>query len=449
MKIKLSTPLCAAELHRIYGKRSDLPDERRYTHVATHSAECDPETLFFALDGERVCGDRFIPALASEGITCIGRVTACGCYTVASGTEALLSLGKYYKKEHLPALQSTVGITGSVGKTTTKEAVARMLGTHYRVHKTEGNRNSEIGLPLTILEAPPTTEILVPEMGINHPGEMERMARCAAVDLAVITNIGTAHIGNFGSREAIANEKSRIRQAASVPIVTDAEPLLSHLPNILAVGESGRYRLQRNSTNPEHILYRSDQRKLPIPYSMPPADIAAALLYSLAIGELLSLSASEMEEGVRAILAYDGRRQIFDIHGIRVIDDSYNASLESMALSLSLLSAYEGGTFAVLADMLELGTHSEPLHRALGKEIAKANPTRVYYLGEYSESVRHGATTGGYDARHILPFPPYAYEECVEQILSDVHEGDTLLLKGAHKSELFRIREILRAKKNQ
>ncbi len=444
MKIKLSTPLSSHELDALFGGCAHSNDRRLYTHVATHSDECDSSTLFFALDGEHVSADRFIPPLCARGVTCVGRSTSQGCYPVSSGIEALLWLAAYYKKTHLPSVHTTVGITGSVGKTTTKDAVAIMLAERYRVHKTPGNRNSEIGLPLSVLESPADAEILVLEMGINHKGEMMRLSQCASVDIGIITNIGTAHIGNFGSREEIAIEKRRIVLSDDIPIFTDAtEPLLCDLSVAIPVGYGGQHQLIGVGEQDETMLYCSPHTELPLPYRMPPKDIASALLFALCVGERLGLSELQMLTGAQRILAACGRRQHYRIGDISIIDDSYNASLESIRLSLSVLCEREGFKAAVLSDMLELGEHSEAMHEELGRIIAAFKLARVYYLGDMAEAVRRGASAYGYDVQRIVDFSPDGYEACTAQILSDMKAGGHLLLKGSHKSALFRIREML------
>lgn len=444
MKIKLSKPLSSRELDALYEKGGNTRAERVYTHIATHSDECDPETIFFALDGQHVPGDRFIPALAARGVCCVGRYALPNCYAVKSGRDALLSLASYYKTTHLASVVHTVGITGSVGKTTTKDAVAIMLSERYRVHKTEKNHNSEIGLPLTILQAPTDSEILVLEMGINHPEEMSRLTRCAIPDVAIITNVGLAHIGNFGSREAIAKEKSRIAISPSVPILADAkEMLLSNLEGLVPVGEGGLYRLLAIESPTPSMLYLSETMQLTLPYPMPTADIHGALLLALSVGERLSLTSEQMKNAAPRILSACGRRHEYQIVGIHVIDDSYNASLESMRLSLSVLSRQRGRTFAVLGDMLELGAYAEAIHEQLGHEIAKFDLSGVYYLGEMVNAVRHGAMACGYDPERIVPLPKGAHKTCTEYILRDLRPGDHLLIKGAHSGELYRIREML------
>lgn len=443
MKIKLSTPLSSHELDALFGS-DGASGERFYTHVATHSDMCDPQTLFFALDGEHISADRFIGELCARGVTCIGRSTAQGCYHVPSGNAGLLQLAAYYKKTHLRALRATVGITGSVGKTTTKDAVAVMLSEHYPVHKTPGNRNSEIGLPLSILESAPDAQILVLEMGINHKEEMMRLSLCADVDIAIITNIGTAHIGNFGSREEIAAEKRRIALSDATPIFTDAtEPLLSDLPNAIPVGYGGVHQLIEVGQQNECMLYCSPHKELILPYRIPKKDIASALLFALCVGERLGLSEQQMQNGARRILTECGRRQHYRVGNISIIDDSYNASLESIRLSLSVLCEREGFKAAVLSDMLELGAYSEAMHEELGRMIASSSLMRVYYLGDMADAVRRGALASGYDVERISVFAHDDYEGCTAQILRDMKRGGHLLLKGSHKSALYRIREML------
>lgn len=441
MKIQLDPPLYAKEISDALGVAFSGNTARTFTHLATSSDECDVKTLFIALEGKRRHGNEFIPSLARFGVASIGGHACKNTFCVSSGLDALMRLAAYRKKR-LHHLSQTVGITGSVGKTTTKDATALLLAQKYHVHKTPSNLNSEIGLSLSILASPPDTEVLVLELGINHPGEMSRLSALANPDIAVITNVGLSHIGNFSCTKDLIREKARIASKDTRALLIDsAIPSFPEICDALRVGEGGVYQLLPlvNDTR----LFLHPEGALPLSSAFMEGDIEAALLFALSVGRLLGLSDTELSCGAEEVCKMKGRRCVQALGGITLIDDSYNASLESIDLALSVLCRGGGKRFAVLSDVLELGDRSEEIHERIGERIATHAPDGVFFLGDQAHSVRKGAVRGGYDTGKIVALGGKEHERCALLLSQVVKAGDRVLLKGSHGGELWRVGEHL------
>ena len=234
MRIKLEKALSLGEIADAVNGRLSYDKNVVITHITTDSRECFSGDLFIALPGKAYNGEDYTEEANSKGAITVSVSGADSAIAVYDCINALHSLAKYYKK-FLSKLKCTVAITGSVGKSTTKEIVALFLRDKFFIHSTYENENNLIGVPSTILQASLNTEILVLEFGMNHHGEIARLANLAEPDVAVITNIGTAHIGNLGSREAIADAKKEIfiGEKKVIPIIPKNEPLLSGITDAI------------------------------------------------------------------------------------------------------------------------------------------------------------------------------------------------------------------------
>ncbi len=350
-----------------------LGNVRSVTRISTDSRTLQPGDLFVALRGENFDGHAFIAKAIERGA--VGAIVDRNWTDKAPEDLALLrvdnTLIAYQQiaaryRQSLPL--KVVAITGSNGKTTTKDFAAAVLGTRFRVTKTEGNFNNHVGLPRTILEATSKDEIGVWELGMNHPGEIAALAKIAAPDVGIITNIGVAHIEFMGSREAIAREKGALAEAlgADGTLILNADDSFSaeiarrtRAKTVFAGTKEGSLRatdLRQSASGSEFTILEGAHRcraQLPVPG----LHMIQNALLAVAAGRVFGLSIENCAAGLASAPLTKARLQIKTIRGVQFIDDSYNANPESMRAALATLAELEtdGRRVAVLGEMAELG----------------------------------------------------------------------------------------------
>lgn len=416
-------------LGRILGVEMPTPDQEIIPQrLVTNSKEVLPGDLFCALVGERD-GHEFTAEAVKNGAVAIlaERATpAKACHIITPSVRRALADWAIAVTEDAGLLR--IGITGSVGKTTVKDAVTAMLATHFSVHATYGNYNNDLGLPFTLLSAPKQCDAIVCEMGINHPGEMSGLSKILRPHISVITCIGHAHIGAFGSRERIAAEKREIlryAQAGGYLFVPITEPLLFLLPS------NG---IQRKAVTP-FDAHSCKKYSLSFEENNIPRNLAYA--FGKAVGEACRLTAEEIALGLHRIASLETRCKTYAYHGIHIIDDSYNASPESMLSSLLFLSVKKTGKrIAVLGDMLELGEKSDAFHHAIGR-FAATHADVLFFCGEYAETYAKGALAGGAKQPHILSEDKIS---AANEITACLSAGASILFKA---SRALRLEELI------
>ena len=348
-----------------------------------------------------------------------------------------------------------VGVTGSVGKTSTKDIIANVLSEKYKVLKTEGNNNNHIGLPFTILRLQ-DEEIAVIEMGMNHLGEISYLTKIAKPDIAVITNIGTSHIGNLGSRENILKAKLEILEGMEKKkiVINNDNDLLNkwYLENknnieIHTFGikndsefKAKNIKLEENSSE---FTCENKNEKINIEVPVGGEHFILNALCGLTVGKLLNLNNEEIKNGIKDFKLTAKRMEINHLkNNITIINDSYNASYESMKASISNLKNMHGARkIAVLGDMFELGDFSEKLHREVGTEIYKNKIDKLYLVGNYAKFIGDEAKKEGYAKENILYFENK--EKLLKDLKSDLQNGDVVLIKASNGMRLFEVAEIL------
>lgn len=436
--------------------------------------------LFVPLVGERFDAHRFLPAVlerASAAIAQRDRIEVealrplaerhgCPLWLVDDSLQAYQDLARQWRRElGLPV----VAVTGSAGKTTSRELIRAALAPLGPVVASSGNENNDIGAPLTVLKADAATAALVVEMGMRGLGEIERLSLCAEPDVAVITNIGTAHIGRLGSREAIATAKCEITAALrpdGLVVIPAGDPLLEAA---LAAGWSGRVLRVALADEVDGFPtglpaadwiaeWRSDatdggggaeQLQLPgwPPLRMPLAGRhnARNLLLALAVARELGVPAETLTD-LRVELP-GGRSRRLQLAGVQVLDETYNASPEAMLAALDLLAGGGGAhRYAVLGTMLELGEQSLELHRRVGERAAAhAAAGRLDGLvivdgGAEGEAMQQGAASLPRLARVATP------QEAVAPLAGWLSSGDSLLLKASRGVALEQLLPLLEAR---
>ena len=418
--------------------------------VIDSRAECSGR-LFFALEGERTDGHAFVDAALGAGCAAVvissskaaTKLAAEGAayVKVPDVLEALQELARQYRRR-LEA--RVIAVTGSAGKTTTKEYLRAILRRRYRVHSNPGNYNNSIGVPLTILEADPECEYLVSEVGANQAGEIGLLAQMLDPDVGVITNIGDAHIGLFGSRDTIATEKGELLTGLAnghsvIPAgIEYTDALRARTPGrVITFGTAapadfvvGGVRTSESLGVEFEINGHAFSLTSPGEYNALNAAAAAAAADVCGIG--LPLSASALAE----VVPLRGRGRVHHAAGVVLVDESYNASPSSMELSLTMLErAHAQRRIAVLGDMKELGEYSEDEHRRIGQHIAGLEIDRVYWVGESGEAVRSGLDQAGSGPALTLVADVDAIVEATRGAFDD---GDVVLVKASRACDLDR-----------
>src|SRR6266550_3916012 len=356
--------------------------------VSTDSRTVKRGELFVALRGENFDGHKFVESAARAGavgaivdLTWNGKVPENFALIRAEDTlQAYQKLAAKYRKS---LSLKVIAITGSNGKTSTKDFVASVLGRRFRVTKTEGNFNNHVGLPRTMLEATSQDEVAVWEIGMNHPGEIETLAKLAAPDAAIITNVGVAHIEFMGSREAIAAEKGALAEAVDptgTVILNADDPHSRGIAErtrakvILAGVERGSVRASemRQSANGIEFTILEGAHRCRAQLPVPGIHMVQNAILAVAAGRAFGLSLENCAAGLASAPLTKARLQIKEINGIQFIDDSYNANPDSMKAALRTLMELDtdGKRVAVLGRMLELGAESERGHREVGETAA-------------------------------------------------------------------------------
>lgn len=435
---------------KLLGEFSDL--DLTVKHVFTDSRNPDPGALFIPLVGERFDGHAFLNEALEGG--------AAGCFTqreresylpgkfyikVGSTQKALRDLARHYKQKfRIPF----VAVTGSVGKTTTKDMVAAVLGERFKVLKTEGNFNNEVGLPLTLLRLNSNHEICVVEMGMNHFGEIEYLSSIVEPDVAVITNIGDSHIENLGSRENILKAKceifSHMDPKKGYVILNGDDPLLEPLraslpfQSVLVGTAEG---LDYRATGVESDGEKSVRCHVRTPRSGFDVEIPALgnhMLYptltAAAVAEHFGMTGGEIARGVLRFAPTKMRMNILKRGDeITILNDAYNANPQSMRAAVEVLSKSSGDyKIAVLGDMFELGPFAPTLHAGVGAYLGKAGIDCLVAVGELARHI--------YDAAKDAMVPQVYWCETKEEakpILAELVKPNSTILVKASRGMAF------------
>ena len=417
--------------------------------AVTDSRLVEKDFLFFAIQGERVDGHKFIPQVMAKGAACAvcekapisGEGEAAGPYILVKDVKkAMQDIAAFYRSGlSIPI----VGITGSVGKTSTKEFIAAVLGEKYHVLKTDGNYNNEIGVPLTLFRIREEHEAAVIEMGINHFGEMHRLSRMAAPDIVVMTNIGDCHLEALGSREGVLKAKSEIFDFMiedGTVIVNGDDELLAGIKEInkktpvtFGRGKNNTYYFcdicSKGLFGTEAQLHiPSGDFKVKIP--LPGDHMVYNALAAAAVGEALGLTAAEIAEGIAAVQPTAGRSNLICCGDRVIIDDCYNANPVSMCAAIDLLAWADTRKVAILGDMFELGENAKKLHGDVGRHAAESRIDVIVCVGELSAEMAKEAETANTGESEVFYYPEK------ESLLGELHglikPGDTVLIKASH-----------------
>jgi len=434
------------------GRLSGGDPARTITNVCTDSRALKSGDLFIAIRGEKFDAHDFLRDAARLGAA--GAIVSRAMRALPAGfavivvddtIRALQAVARAYRAS-LPL--TAICITGSNGKTSTKDLTAAVLAQKFSVTRTEGNLNNHIGLPLTILRADSTHRAGIFEVGMNHPGEIAPLAAIAKPDIAIITNIGVAHIEFMGSREAIALEKGMLAEAVgergTVILNADDEftPSIAQRTRarVMTAGLRGgdvratdldfhslgtRFRL--------HATGQSVEAELPVPGE----HMVRNAILACAAGLVLDLSLDDCARGLRQLRLTAGRLSQKTVGGIRIIDDTYNANPDSMVAALATLARVpvDGRRIAVLGRMGELGIESERGHRQVGEAAGREQISCVITVGDEADWIAEGAEAGGV---HTV-IRTTDIDDATRALRGIAQPGDTVLIKASRSARLERI----------
>jgi UDP-N-acetylmuramoyl-tripeptide--D-alanyl-D-alanine ligase len=425
--------------------------------VVIDSREAKPDSVFFAIKGDRLDGHDFLPqALQTAAGAVVSRVpesTDKPLIQVTDTTKALQKLASAIRDRYDVTL---IGITGSAGKTTTKEMIATLIATERRVHKSWGNFNNQIGAPLCLDNMPDDAEVVVSEMGMNHAGEIAEIAGLMRPNIGVYTNIAPVHIEFFGTIEAIAAAKRELLEnvaaGGSIIINNDNEHVVrisAGFPGTIVTYAIDDATAQYRAINIRErgllgtrfaLLAESEERELDL--VLPGRHNLENLLAAIATARTAGVSWEGIERGVREVKAAYHRGVIVDWRGTTIYDDTYNSNPYALQRTLELMTQADvgGRRIAVIGDMLELGEQEAEFHRVAGANIPKSIDV-VVGVGTRSQVLLDGARGAGFTEGQLRHFTDA--EAAGAFLRGFVQPGDLVLIKGSRGVGLDRAIAVL------
>ena len=428
------------------------------THVTSDSRAVQNGSLFVALRGEKVDGHDYVQQAFEQGAVCALVEKECDAedtHTVVLVADAIKAMGALAQAVLKQLSVPVVAITGSVGKTTTRDMTHAVLSQKFETLKNKKNFNNELGVPLTIFEADNNTEAAVIEMGMDHFGEIDRLAAIAQPDVALVTNIGMSHIEQLGSQENIYKAKSELfahTKADGVIILNgDDKILMAHrselTQHVITVGVSNTHAdLVAKDICPEvdsvsfQVCGMGHEFSVTLP--VPGVHNVTNALLACAVGICYHIPCRKIKDALAHFTMTDMRMDIFRCGTITVINDCYNAAPASVAAALSVLSGRPGRSVAILGDIAALGAYSYDAHVGLGAEVVKNKIDLLITVGEQAKYIAQGAFENGMDSADLLSVD--TVEELYSRLSSYIKENDTVLVKASRVMGLERVVDFLK-----
>ncbi len=416
--------------------------------INTDSRSIESGQAFLALKGDNFNGHDFIDMAIARGAATliidqpvsVNSSSNIPVFLVQNTLETYQQLAHWWRNQFTIPV---IAITGSVGKTTTKELIASVLATRGKVHKTLANYNNEIGVPKTLLELDETHDSAVIEMGMRGRGEIALLAQIAQPTIAVITNVGTAHIGRLGSEAAIAESKGELlaeSPSSSIAVLNYDHPLLTETAKRVWQGETITYGFSGGDIVGE-LLDLTTLRVNGLDFNLPLSGRHHALNFmaALAVAKILGIDWTSLQEGIKVNLP-SGRAKRYQLEpDILLLDETYNAGLESMLAALDLLKATPGQRhLAVLGTMKELGSFSEQLHRQVGERVQKLGIDRLFVLVDDPEAKFIAEAATAVDCECFQ-----THADLINRLKEVIDFGDRILCKASHSVGLNRVVEEL------
>ncbi len=427
------------------------------TKIVTDSRSIRAGDFFVALRGEQFDGHAFLPAVkkaAAAGALVSEVNVQLNGFTQIEVSETLSALQRLARGYRRELRLKAIGVTGSSGKTSTKEMIASVLETRFSVIKTIGNYNNHIGLPLTVLGGSNLDDFGVFEMGMNHAGELAPLCEIAQPDVSVITNIGTAHIGHLGTREAIAAEKAVVAEAVSAEgfVVLNANDEFTEWIAARSKARIVRAGFERGEVSAQSVdecargvtfTLRHGAKSTRVSLPAHGEHMVTNACLAAAVGLELGLTLEECAAGLEKTTIPGNRFKIQNLGPLVVINDAYNANPDSMVAALKAatqLSA-KGRRIAALGRMGELGKESAEAHRRVGRAVAAFEFDYLVTVGDEARLIAESARSAGLKSVERTD----THEQAVEALLDYLEPGDLLLVKGSLSSSMDRVVQGLEA----
>lgn len=429
--------------------------------VSIDSREIEPNNLFIAIKGEKFNGHDFIKQAVDKGASCavisedilknkeipyISSTSGKRAVLVKDTRTALQNIAKWYRDKFKVKV---VAITGTNGKTTTKEMAAEILARKYKVIRSEKSFNNQIGVPLTLLKITPETEVLVLELGMNQPGEIEILSRMTNPDVGLITNIGPAHLEFMESLEKIAQAKfellDNMDKGGNVILNTDdlwlSKRAKAEKRKVYTFGLEMKadFMAKNISQNGNGFFSFSVNNLIPINLKLLGKHNVYNALAAFTTGSILQVGNEEIKKALESYTPVQLRMELSEVDGIKILNDSYNANPISMNMALETLGEMKtsGNKIAVLGDMLELGEKSFEYHKKIGEKVAECRIDYLFTLGELSSGITQGAKEKGFKSENIFSFK--VKKSLLEGLLEILKPEDVVLFKGSRKMGLEEI----------
>jgi len=434
--------------------------------VSIDSRKIEPQNLFIAIKGESFDGQDFIKEAMDKGASCVilnenkfsekeeyffSSTKGKRAVLVEDTRAALQNIAKWHRDKFKPKV---VGVTGTNGKTTTKEMIAEILSKKYKVLRSEKSFNNQIGVPLTLLKLTSETEVLVLELGMNQPGEIGILTRMVQPDLGLITNIGPAHLEFMGSLERIAQAKFELLESMDEKgvIVLNAddpwllEKGLKEKRKVYTFGleREADFVAEKILQNGNGFFSFSVNSSFPISLKLLGKHNVYNALAAFSVGSILGVEEEKIKEALETYTPMGLRMELSQVNGVKILNDSYNANPFSMEKALDTLKGMraEGRKIAVLGDMLELGEKSFEFHKKIGAKIMEYGIDHLFTLGNLSLGFAEGAEKKGFDKGNIFSFQDK--KTLLENLLGFLKPGDLVLFKGSRKMGLEEVVEGLK-----
>ena len=435
MRIKLGIQITTNSFSSCAGAFTKNQATATVTHIVTDSREAQAGDLFFSFSEDKVSAEAHIKLAKENGALCVSSLSSSADFLVMDTKKALLSLASFYKTQ-LKSLIATFAITGSVGKTTTKEFCASLISTAYKTHKTYMNYNNAIGMSLSVLSAPRDTEVLILELGMNALGEIKELSEAIKPNFAIITNIGTAHIGKLGSKKLIAKAKLEIKHG-----MTEERVLVPYEEELLSL-EKTKFSLKSREANfyldireDKKVFYVNGKKLLTFKTAYRAYHHLNALVIAIASGYMLGLKESDILSGITACDKIELRQKIIEFKKFSVFDDSYSSSYEAIKADIEHLKLEypTRDLICVLGDILELGAKTEEIHKEVGAYAYKSGAKKIYAFGSYSYHIKEGAERAGMKADNIfISTEADAHSLIAQKICDEIKNDEIILIKASH-----------------
>ncbi len=466
--MKNITPSCIAKIcdGRYFG--SEDISEIEVTSISTDSRNISKGGVFVAIRGERVDGNKFVIQTYKNGaICCISElslqefeqiygkdnINICDVafIQVSSCYQALKDIAEYYR---IVCGTKIIGITGSVGKTTTKEMIADVLSEKFNTLKTQGNFNNEVGVPLTLFRLREEHEIAVVEMGINEFGEMTRLSKIVKPDICVITNIGQCHLENLGDRDGVLKAKTEIftymAKGGRVYLNGDDDKLVQIKeaggvkPIFFGIGiNNDIYAENITSKGLAGTVFDAvyDNLRIKIHVPLPGKHMIINALAAIAIGIDMGMEPEKIASGIAKFKPVGGHSSIIETDKLTIMDDCYNANPVSMKAGIDILSDVQGRKAAIIGDMFELGTDEKKMHYEIGQYAAEKRIDCIICIGELAKEYIKGAKDAG---KQEMVYYYNDLDTALLEIGNIIKDGDAVLVKASHAMKFEKVVEVLK-----